>query len=314
LVDDCPPAEADSDDFDAAIIEQSVMLSVASSEFPAVEEVIVRHWYDLGKSKPGYPGFLLARELLKLPPGALPVIERWLRDLRSTIHDSDTAVAYFSACLCLAQSLHRLDRPQPIPASICQAALSKVTGIVAPQLQKLFMKSLGARPASPEFHAQVADFCRVISRFQTPSLLFLCGCIVDELDCLLSNAAVTQASLNSLSLVLAANTAASTFTTASKISLPRFRQVLLCVLAHDEILQNPRAVLELAPLIPPTFVYFLLCHVRPDEHLPDPLDYQRIEAFAKEMNVNLSQNVSIEIVFKPEPAEMPAECADFVFQ
>jgi hypothetical protein len=57
-----------------------------------------------------------------------------------------------------------------------------------------------------------------------------------------------------------------------------------------------------------------LCHVRPDEHLPDPLDYQRIEAFAKEMNVNLSQNMSIEIVFKPEPPEMPAECADFVFQ
>jgi hypothetical protein len=176
------------------------------------------------------------------------------------------------------------------------------------------MKAIGAAPASAEFRAQVANFRRVIARFATPSLQFLCGCIVDELDCLLANAAVTQSSLNSLSLVLAANTAASNFTTASRIQLPRFRQVLLCVLAHEEILQSPRAVLELAPLVSPTFVYFLLCQIRADEHLPEALDYQKIERFAMEMGVNLSRNLSVDIVFKPELPEIPVECADFAFQ
>jgi hypothetical protein len=317
LVEDAPPAEAESEDFDAAILEQFLVLSVPSSEFPAIEELIVRHWYATGKSKPGYPGFLLARELRALRSGslrkALSCVEARLKDLRSTIHDSETAIEHFSACLCLAQRLRELDEASQVVTAICRASISTVTELIAPELQRIFVKSFRLSPSSPEFRAQVADFGRVLGRLKSPSSDFLCRCIIDELDCLLANSPVTQSSLNSLTLVLAANTAASKFATACRIAFPRFTQVLLCVIAHNEILDNPRSVFDLAPLVPPTFAYFMLCHIRPDQHLPEALDYQKIERFATELNINLNRNLSADIVFKPEIPEIPAECPDFVF-
>jgi hypothetical protein len=311
------PGEAEAEDFDDAILEQSLMLAVQSSEFPSIEDLIVRHWHNLGRSEPGYPGFLLAREMRGLPfqsvSGALACVERRLEDLRSTIRDADTSIAYFSACLCFAQFLRGSGNSQEVATAICRASIATAAQIIAPQLQKPFMRSLGSGLGTPAFAGEVGQFSRVIARFTTPSQKFLCGCIVDELDCLLANAAITQASANTLTLVLAANTAASHFTTACRIALPRFRQVLLCLLAHDEILQNPRAVLELAPLVPPTFAYFLFCSLRPDVHLPEALDYRMIERFASEMDVNLQRNLSVDIVFRAEVPEIPPECSDFAF-
>jgi hypothetical protein len=310
LVEGEAATEAEAEDFDEAIIQQSLMLSVPSSAYPSIDELIVRHWYDLGKSKPGHPGVLLANELQKLSGttllGAAQYAERRLRDLRSTIHGEEAAIGYFSACLCFAQRLRNAPAAADMATKLFQAAIGKVTELTTPDLQRAFMKSVGKAAGSPEFRAQLAHFRKVLGR----SSAFLGECLIEDLDCALANAAVSQAALNTLTVVLAANTAASAFETTLKIRLRRFRQVLLCVLGHDTILQNPKAVLDLAPLIPPTFVYFLLCNIKPDDHLPEALDYQKIDRFALEMSVNFQANLSVDLMFRPDLPALPPDARD----
>jgi hypothetical protein len=313
LVEDRGRAESDSDNFDEDIISQSLQLVAKLSTAPTIDEFVLRSWYDFSKAKLGFPGFLLAQHLTKLDGqellDAMVRTHSLLGDVCSTIREPGGGIGYFTSCLCLYQKLGKSGRPLEIARDICYGAIAKACSLVTPELQRIFMRSLGVHDYGPH----IAQFRMVISKFKGPALTFLLQRVINDLDCVLSNSTVTQHAFNTLTLVLDANSAITSFETAFKVGLPIFRQVVLSVISHESILEDPDATDALVPLVPPAFIYFLLCIIKPDVHLPEAIGYRGIEAFAQRKNVNFKQNPSVDLMFKASQPDLPPSCPEFDF-
>ena len=320
--------EDSSDSFDEDITIHAIKLASQSS-IPAINESIVRSWYDLNKSKPGFPGFQLSNEIIRnqgkvLPKDSIDRIFLMLDDIRTTTKNEDSSILFFCSTLSFYQYLEKLKKKKKTSEideiakrakEMCYSAMKTTASIVCPYIKKAFQDSLNLEVGSKEFNKLLNDLRERIEKkyFHLDSLKFLIDFIFDQLDCNLTNAIITEKMLSKFGQVVCANSAISEFETTLKAKFSLFRQAILAMIANENILNNPESCKDLVPLISPTFIFFMYCIIKPDDTLPKALDYKKIENFAFKMNVNFQTNISVEIMYSPTIKELPLSSPEFNF-
>lgn len=320
--------EDSSDSFDEDITMHAIKLASQSS-LPAINESIVRSWYDLNKSKPGFPGFQLSKEIVRgqgkvISKESVDRIFLMLDDIRTTTKNEDSSILFFCSTLSFYQNMEKLKKKKQSSEIVeivkrskemCYDAMKTAASIVCPYLKKSFQESLKLEVGSKEFNKILSDIKERIEKKYShlESLKFLANFIFDQLDCNLTNAIITEKMLSKFGQVVIANSAISEFETFLKVKFNLFRQAILAMIAHENILNNPESCKELVPLMSPTFIFFMYCIIKPDDTLQKALDYKKIENFAFKMNVNFQTNISIEIMYKPEKKELPLSSPEFNF-
>ena len=309
----------DSDSsFDEDIAMQSLQLAKEESGESGIEEFIVRNWYDMTKSEIGYPGYRLARAVVdkkgKVATKRAEKAFAMLEDIRTTTMSIESACRFYSACLCFYQNVRDKPALSSRAKELAERALDTAASVIAEDLHKIFVSSLDYIPGSNEFRKKVVSFRRLLSKMKSESLALLAKCSLEEFDCVLANSFIAQSAFDTLSKIVNANTAIAEYESAVRVSFPRFRQVLLVIIAHDSILQNHEVCRELVPLVSPTFIYFAMLLIRPDQLLPKEIDYVKIENFAKDMKVNFRSNLSEDVMFHREKPELPTACPEFNFR
>ena len=311
------PDESDSS-FDEDITAQSLQLAKEESKQSGIEEFIVRNWYDLSKSEMGYPGYKLAHALVDRKGRVWSVRAEksfeMLEDIRTTTSSVDSACRFYSACLCLYLKVKEIPALSAQSKGLACRALDTAASVIAEELHRIFLLSLNYVPGSSEFRKLVLSFTRTISKMKTASLSVLASCALEEFDCALANSFIAQSAFDTLSKIVNANTAIAEYESALHVTFPRFRQVLLVIIAHDSILKNPESCRELVPLVPPTFIYFAMLLIRPDNLMTEEINYLQIEDFAKAMKVNFRTNISEECMFHRPKKDLPEDCPEFRFR
>ncbi|OHT10970.1 hypothetical protein TRFO_19551 [Tritrichomonas foetus] len=309
--------EDSSDSFDEDITAQAIQLASQSSDLPKIDEFIVRTWFDLSKSKIGEPGYLLSKKIVdhkgKVLTSAIDRVFMMLEDVRTTTKNEDSAIYFFSSTLTFYQSVKNYPEISGRAQDLCYAAMDTAASIVCPFLKKAFQNSLQLEVGSQEFNKVVEKVKTRMEKYNSVSLKYLLDFIYDKIDCILSNALITDKMFSKIGEIVKANSAISDFETQLKTQFNRFRQVILTVIANDTILSNPESCKDLVPLVTPTFIFFIYCMIKPDETLPKAIDYQKIENFARKMNVNFQTNLSEEMMFKSIKKPLPTSCPEFKF-
>ena len=311
-----------SDSFDEDITLQAIQLASQSSNQPKIDEFIVRNWFDLSKYRIGEPGFNLAKKLIDakgriLNQKDLERVFSMLEDVRTTTKNEDSSIYFYSSTLTFYQnSLVILKKNKEIISKaqdLCYSAMDTAASIICPFLKKMFLDSLKYEVGSKEFNEILNLVYKKMSKYNTESLQFLRDFIYDEFDCIMSNSVITDKIFLTVGSVVIANSAISDFETKLKTQFNRFRQVILTVIANDNILENPESCKDLVPLISPTFIYFIYCMIKPDDAQPNTLDYKKIDNFARKMNVNFQTDISKVIMFKTIKKPLPTKCNEFKF-
>lgn len=298
-------SDEESDSFDELITSHTLLLADQSP----LEEYIIRNWYDLSRSKPGYPGFGLAKRLK--PTDNFIKSFQMLEDVRTTIKTEESAILFYFSVLCLYQNSQVAIKKYA--QDLVYKSMETAASLIAPHFYQIMDSALQFDSESKGFAKCVRDFTNKCKSYKTQSSQFLLSYVLDQVDCQFCNRMITQNYLNTLTDCVRVNSLISDFETMSKINFPRFRQALLVVIAHDTILNDYTQLAILAPKIPPNFIFFLLCLIKPDNHLPKAIDYKKIETFAMDMNVNFKTNISDEIMFKPANGPIPSSCREFLF-
>lgn len=308
-----------SDSFDEDITAHAIQLASQSSDSSEISEFIVRTWFDLNKSKIGYPGYQLSKRVVDkkgnvISNNNINQIFSMLEDIRTTTKNEDSAISFFASTLSFSQNVRKYPELKDKAEQLCMLAMDTAASIVCPILKKYFLDTLKYEVGSVEFNEAVnslrSDFHK--KYFTNSSSKYLGEFILDQLDCLLANSIITEKMFTTFGQIVNANSAVSEYETALKIPFNRFRQVILSVIAHENILANPSICKVLVPLVSPTYIYFLYCIIKPDETMPNALDYKQIESFAKQMKVNFQANISQIIVFKPDKKPLPVSCSEFL--
>ena len=310
--------------FDLDIAENIMKLSENNNSIKEVNAVIVNYWYDVTTSDIGVPAEKLTEELQKHSSNNLTksVVENiffQLDDIRTTIKTESGIFKFFVSCYRLFQyAINDFNRRneflEQYMKKIVEKAIESAATIFGSKfvlyLSELMKHEIGTNIFNEELknmkHIQSFFFSNVNNQKTEEMSKFLFKNIIEYVDCAITNMIITNKLLVTLNEFVLANTNLSYIESEFDISLTKFRQALLVVMANEIILSDQNSLKELVPQIPSNFIYFLLCMLKPDESMTDFISYKKLEHFAHVNNCNFGMKCE-EFLLHPNIIDIP-EC------
>ncbi|EAY02502.1 hypothetical protein TVAG_020550 [Trichomonas vaginalis G3] len=281
--------------FDGELQKFFTDIAKESSENPEISLLILNTWNELSKSAPGHPGEVLAAKLNELPedsisPTLLNQCFAQLDDIRTTISSPISACLFYQSCLVLYQKLPKGTILGECALDIFRESIITACTKIGDEIVDLYIKALQLSSDSEIFKKIVNRLLEIRKRFSTPSQEKLYNCIIEYLDCQIANTVIINHLAESVLSATKMNTDIAEIELVTKTKLVRFQELLLIVIANNQILENPKEYNTLTPHIEPNLAYLMLCNIHPDEIQPEKIDYKLIDNFMTVHNVNLNVN------------------------
>lgn len=283
--------------FDGEINKFFTDLVNESAENPELSLLILNHWNELSKSAPGHPGEILAEKLNSfseesLSPTLLNQVFAQLDDIRTTIKSPVSACLFYQSCLVLYQKLPKSTLLGDCALDIFRESIITACTIIGNEIVDLYIKAVQLSVESEAFKKIEGRLIEIRKRFNSPSEQKLFECVVEYVDCQLSNTVIINHLAETVLSASRMNTNISDIEAAIKTKLQRFQEILLIVIANGIILENPQNYTDIVPHIEPNLVYLILCNIKPDEIQPEKIDYKLIDNFMNihKCNLNLTHD------------------------